>query len=74
MDASFTEGPDSGGGPTSGDGLSNGDGTACSQCGRSIRTDQGACLQSQTDSECICEDCYREMLVPGSGDAHGNMS
>lgn len=68
MDASFTEGSNSGDSPTSSDG------TACSQCGRSLTTHQGVCLQSQTDSACICEDCYREMLVPGSGDAHGNMS
>jgi hypothetical protein len=52
----------------------SGDGTACSRCGRPLTTNRGACLETRAGGEYICEDCYREMLVPGAGDAHGNMS
>jgi hypothetical protein len=62
MDISFIKGPDSG------------EGTTCRQCGRPLTINNGACLQTTSGDACICEDCYREMLVPGSGDAHGNMS
>lgn len=62
MDASSNKGPNSG------------EGTTCRQCGRPLTMNDGACLQPPNGDACICEDCYHEMLVPGSGDAHGNMS
>jgi hypothetical protein len=62
MDASFI------------DGRNSGENTTCSRCGRPISSQARVCLQTQTDGECICADCYNELLVPGAGDAHGNMS
>jgi hypothetical protein len=62
MDTSSNKGPNSG------------EGTTCRQCGRPMALNDRACLQIQSGDTCICEECYRQMLVPGSGDAHGNMS
>lgn len=48
--------------------------TVCTHCGRPLSTDAGLCLQPQDGAECICDDCYHDLLIPGPGDAHGNMS
>jgi hypothetical protein len=62
MDASFI------------DGRNSSEDATCSRCGRPLSLHAGVCLQTQTGGECICADCYDELLVPGAGDAHGNMS
>jgi hypothetical protein len=46
----------------------------CTHCGRPLSTDAGLCLQPQDGAECICPECYQDLLIPGPGDAHGNMS
>lgn len=46
----------------------------CSRCGRPLSTGAGIALEAQNSGECICDDCYHDMLIPGPGDAHGNMS
>lgn len=46
----------------------------CCRCGRPLPADGGLCLQEKGGGAYICDACYQEMLLPGQGDAHGNMS
>ena len=50
------------------------DGMACAQCGQPMTTETALCLQPQNGAQCICSDCYQDLLIPGPADAHGNMS
>jgi len=56
------------------DGKESCKGTTCSKCGRPLAMEAGLALQPRIEGECICDDCYHDMLVPGPGDAYGNMS
>jgi hypothetical protein len=48
--------------------------TTCHRCGCQLTMAAGTDPRHPPDGACICDACYHEMLVPGPGDAHGNMS